>query len=209
MPVLELGEKVINIANPAWGEGVIEALANRRGFFEVRWLDTNGRNLHLIDELKPAPGGDTESPNLGEEEIMERLYEIEQSVHDAGGNLGLITDFELRNNGVYYKVLWEDGRETLNVQSVLQPVVELKSTPTPKEVQEVTQLRKTVEENTYEAIKVVEAWDLTFGLGNTVCLIAEAVKKDHTEELADLEQAAYFLNRRIESLKARTQKDVA
>jgi hypothetical protein len=32
-------------------------------------------------------------------------------------------------------------------------------------------------QNTYEAIKVIEAWDLNFHLGNVVKYIAEQVKK--------------------------------
>jgi hypothetical protein len=51
------------------------------------------------------------------------------------------------------------------------------------------------EGNTYEAIKVIEAWDLGFCLGNTVKYIARAGKKDAT--LQDLKKAKWYLDREI------------
>ena len=109
---VELGKKVKSISNPAWGVGVVEAPVNRRGLVMVRWSEEDSTIPHDVIDLKLAPGGDTESPDLGEEETMERLYNVEQSVSDAGGNLGLIEDFDIRENGVFYKVIWEDSRET-------------------------------------------------------------------------------------------------
>lgn len=57
----------------------------------------------------------------------------------------------------------------------------------------------------YEAIKVIEAWNLGFCLGNTVKYIARAGKKADNSELLDLEKAAWYLNRRIEQLKQGAQ----
>lgn len=54
-------------------------------------------------------------------------------------------------------------------------------------------------DNPYEAIKVIEAWDLGFNLGNTVKYIARCGKKD--SELQELEKAAWYLNREIENRK--------
>ena len=56
-------------------------------------------------------------------------------------------------------------------------------------------------DNPYEAIKVIENWDLGFHLGNTVKYISRAGKKDTDKELQDLEKAQWYLNRRIENLK--------
>lgn len=56
------------------------------------------------------------------------------------------------------------------------------------------------ESNPYEAIKVIEAWELDFCLGNTVKYISRAGKKDPAKELEDLQKAAWYLNRRIEQL---------
>ncbi len=53
----------------------------------------------------------------------------------------------------------------------------------------------------YEAIKVIEAWDLGFCLGNTVKYISRAGKKSTDCEIQDLEKAAWYLNRRIAQLK--------
>lgn len=47
----------------------------------------------------------------------------------------------------------------------------------------------------YEAIKVIEAWDLGFCLGNTIKYIARAGKKG--SELEDLEKALWYLDREI------------
>lgn len=53
----------------------------------------------------------------------------------------------------------------------------------------------------YEAIKVIEAWELDFCLGNTVKYISRAGKKDKSKELEDLEKAAWYLQRKITNLK--------
>ena len=50
------------------------------------------------------------------------------------------------------------------------------------------------EENTYEAIKVIEAWDLGFHFGNVVKYISRAGKKTkNTNE--DLKKAKWYLER--------------
>jgi len=56
-------------------------------------------------------------------------------------------------------------------------------------------------DTTYEAIKVIEAWQLDFCLGNTVKYISRAGKKDKSKEIEDLEKASWYLNRRIAQLK--------
>ena len=55
------------------------------------------------------------------------------------------------------------------------------------------------EDNPYEAIKVIDAWDLGFSLGNTVKYISRAGKKD--KELQDLKKALWYLQHHIETLK--------
>ena len=57
------------------------------------------------------------------------------------------------------------------------------------------------ENNTYEAIKVIEAWGLDFCLGNVVKYISRAGKKDPNKELEDLKKAVWYLNRRIEQIQ--------
>ncbi len=61
--------------------------------------------------------------------------------------------------------------------------------------------------NPYEAIKVIEAWDLGFCLGNTVKYISRAGKKNPEKEIEDLEKAAWYLNRHIEGLKKNRSSD--
>lgn len=56
-------------------------------------------------------------------------------------------------------------------------------------------------DNVYEAIKVIEAWDLGFRLGNTVKYISRAGKKDPNKTIQDLEKARYYLDREIMLLK--------
>ena len=57
------------------------------------------------------------------------------------------------------------------------------------------------ENNVYEAIKVIEAWDLDFCLGNAVKYISRAGKKDPAKELEDLNKAVWYLNRRIQQIQ--------
>ena len=54
-------------------------------------------------------------------------------------------------------------------------------------------------DNPYEAIKVIEAWNLGFCLGNTVKYISRAGKKDDT--IQELEKALWYLKREIKKLK--------
>lgn len=56
-------------------------------------------------------------------------------------------------------------------------------------------------ENTYEAIKIIEAWDLGFNLGNTVKYISRAGKKDPAKTLEDLKKARWYLDREIQKLE--------
>lgn len=50
-------------------------------------------------------------------------------------------------------------------------------------------------DNTYEAIKVIEAWQLDFHLGNVVKYISRAGKKG--SKLEDLKKAQWYLNRAV------------
>jgi hypothetical protein len=52
------------------------------------------------------------------------------------------------------------------------------------------------EENIYEAIKVIEAWELDFHLGNVVKYISRAGKKG--SKIEDLKKAQWYMNRAIE-----------
>ena len=54
-------------------------------------------------------------------------------------------------------------------------------------------------DNPYEAIKVIEAWNLGFCLGNTIKYISRAGKKDDTVQ--ELEKALWYLKREIKRLK--------
>lgn len=51
----------------------------------------------------------------------------------------------------------------------------------------------------YEPIKVIEAWELDFCLGNTVKYISRAGRKD--DIIQDLEKAKWYLERKIKNLK--------
>lgn len=57
-------------------------------------------------------------------------------------------------------------------------------------------------DTTYEAIKVIEAWELGFHLGNTVKYISRAGKKDPEKTLEDLRKARWYLDRAITALEA-------
>jgi len=57
------------------------------------------------------------------------------------------------------------------------------------------------ESNTYEAIKVIDAWELGFSLGNTVKYISRAGKKNKEKELEDLKKALWYLQHHIQKLE--------
>ena len=57
-------------------------------------------------------------------------------------------------------------------------------------------------DNPYEAIKVIEAWDLGFCLGNTVKYVSRAGKKNASATIEDLEKARWYLDREIATRKA-------
>lgn len=56
-------------------------------------------------------------------------------------------------------------------------------------------------DTTYEAIKVIDAWELGFSLGNAVKYICRAGKKDSSAELEDLKKARWYLDHRIQQLE--------
>lgn len=55
-------------------------------------------------------------------------------------------------------------------------------------------------DNPYEAIKVIEAWELGFNLGNTVKYINRAPHKGR--KLEDLKKALWYLDREIQNVEA-------
>ena len=57
-------------------------------------------------------------------------------------------------------------------------------------------------DNPFEAIKVIEAWDLDFCLGNAVKYISRAGKKEVDKNCQDLEKAKWYIERKILQLKS-------
>lgn len=55
-------------------------------------------------------------------------------------------------------------------------------------------------DNPYEAIKVINAWNLSFALGNTVKYICRAGKKKRATRLEDLRKARWYLDEEIQRL---------
>lgn len=53
----------------------------------------------------------------------------------------------------------------------------------------------------FEPIKVIQAWDLSFALGNVVKYIARAGRKDSSKLIEDLEKAKKYLEFEIEHLR--------
>ncbi len=60
-------------------------------------------------------------------------------------------------------------------------------------------------DTTYEAIKVIEAWNLGFNLGNAVKYISRSEKKGSRVE--DLKKAAWYLDRQIKILEEEEDHD--
>ena len=63
------------------------------------------------------------------------------------------------------------------------------------------------ERNPYEAIKVIEAWDLNFSLGNVLKYMSRAGKKSDNP-LEDLRKAAWYLNREIQRIEEASKYDL-
>ena len=61
------------------------------------------------------------------------------------------------------------------------------------------------EENPYEAIKVIEAWDLNFNLGNVLKYINRAGKKSE-DPIKDLEKAVDYLGFEVKRMKRLDRK---
>ena len=61
---------------------------------------------------------------------------------------------------------------------------------------------------TYETIKVIEAWELGFCLGNAVKYISRAGKKDQAKTVEDLKKARWYLDREIQNLELPKRKEV-
>lgn len=61
------------------------------------------------------------------------------------------------------------------------------------------------EKDTYEAIKVIDAWGLGFSLGNAIKYICRAGKKENNSRLQDLEKAQWYLQHEIELEKAKKE----
>ena len=54
----------------------------------------------------------------------------------------------------------------------------------------------------HEPIEVIEDWQLSYRLGNTVKYVSRAGRKDPSKTIEDLKKAAWYLNREIEHLEA-------
>lgn len=61
-------------------------------------------------------------------------------------------------------------------------------------------------DNPYEAIKVIEAWDLGFCLGNVIKYISRNGKKEGEAAIKDLKKAKQYLEFEISKLTSRTMK---
>ena len=55
------------------------------------------------------------------------------------------------------------------------------------------------ESNPYEAIKVIDAWNLGFSLGNAVKYISRAGLKDPATKVEDLKKAMWYIQHEIDS----------
>lgn len=56
------------------------------------------------------------------------------------------------------------------------------------------------ENNPYEAIKVIDAWELDFCLGNVVKYISRAGKKDPNTRKEDFTKALFYLQHEIDKM---------
>lgn len=59
-------------------------------------------------------------------------------------------------------------------------------------------------DTTYEAIKVIEAWELGFCLGNAIKYISRAGKKPGSNPRQDVEKARWYVDRYLENTSGNT-----
>jgi hypothetical protein len=62
-------------------------------------------------------------------------------------------------------------------------------------------------DNTYEAIRVIEAWGADFCVGNCLKYLCRAGKKG--DELEDLLKAQWYLSRRVEQVRRQREGGTA
>lgn len=63
------------------------------------------------------------------------------------------------------------------------------------------------EDNPYEAIKVIRAWDVGFNLGNTLKYICRAGRKEGADILEDLKKARWYLDDEIRNREAEMRSE--
>lgn len=63
-------------------------------------------------------------------------------------------------------------------------------------------------DSTYETIKVIEAWNLDFCLGNAVKYISRVGKKDKSKTAEDLQKAIWYIERRIKQLENSSNEEL-
>jgi hypothetical protein len=61
--------------------------------------------------------------------------------------------------------------------------------------------------NEYETIKVIDAWELGFSLGNTIKYISRAGKKGKDKELQDLRKGLWYLEHHIKQLEQKIKSE--
>lgn len=57
-------------------------------------------------------------------------------------------------------------------------------------------------DTTYETIRVIEAWELGFCLGNAVKYVSRAGKKNEAKTVEDLKKAVWYIEREIKKLES-------
>ena len=60
----------------------------------------------------------------------------------------------------------------------------------------------------YEAIDVIEDWNLNFNLGNTIKYISRAGHKDKYKTIEDLKKSLWYLQREINNLEGKYDRDI-
>jgi hypothetical protein len=58
-------------------------------------------------------------------------------------------------------------------------------------------------DNPYEALKVIQAWDSNFCIGNILKYLLRAGKKEKTKEIEDLKKARFYLDAHIAHLESK------
>lgn len=134
--------------------------------------------------------------------VNERL---ETNLEEYKDLIGMTFEFEYKYDlyeTVYKNKVFRFFKEELDpVEDMARPTEEPSTESRPRDEEDVVNHPQHYQFSIFEPIKVIQAWDLSFALGNVVKYIARAGRKDSSKLIEDLEKAKRYLELELEHLR--------